>query len=244
MARSAHREAVAYFEQALSALSHLPERRDTREQAIDLRLALRSALVRCPALRGVSWRICVRPKPSPWPSTTRVGWDRSLRFLSIAFTGEGAYDQAIAAGQRALALATADGDGVLQAQANHRLGQAYQAQGDYRRAIDYFGQTVASLEGEQRHERFGDAHPARRSLPGQTRRVPCRAGDIRRGQDPGGRRAAGSPKRTTTRRAVSWPRGGLVGSPSARATCPGLSLCWNGPWASVRTQTSCSGFPP
>ena len=44
MARSAHREAVGYFEQALSALSQLPETRDTREQAIDLRLALRSAL--------------------------------------------------------------------------------------------------------------------------------------------------------------------------------------------------------
>jgi predicted ATPase len=44
MARSAHREAVGYFEQALSALSHLPEHRDTLEQAIDLRLALRSAL--------------------------------------------------------------------------------------------------------------------------------------------------------------------------------------------------------
>ena len=47
MARSAHREAVGYFEQALSALPHLPEQRDTREQAIDLRLALRSAL--CPS---------------------------------------------------------------------------------------------------------------------------------------------------------------------------------------------------
>ena len=44
MARSAHREAVGYFEQALSALPHLPEQRDTREQAIDLRLALRTAL--------------------------------------------------------------------------------------------------------------------------------------------------------------------------------------------------------
>ncbi len=44
MARSAHREAVGYFEQALSALAHLPENRDTREQAIDLRLALRNAL--------------------------------------------------------------------------------------------------------------------------------------------------------------------------------------------------------
>src|SRR5439155_11983072 len=35
LARSAYREAVAYFEQALGALRHLPETRDTREQAID-----------------------------------------------------------------------------------------------------------------------------------------------------------------------------------------------------------------
>jgi predicted ATPase len=44
MARSVHREAVGYLEQALSALARLPETRATREQAIDLRLALRSAL--------------------------------------------------------------------------------------------------------------------------------------------------------------------------------------------------------
>src|SRR5262249_6299779 len=42
--RSAHREAVGYFEQALSTLTHLPAQRDILEQAIDLRLALRSAL--------------------------------------------------------------------------------------------------------------------------------------------------------------------------------------------------------
>src|SRR5207237_9417703 len=39
MARSAHHEARGYFEQALSALPHLPETRDRREQAVDLRLA-------------------------------------------------------------------------------------------------------------------------------------------------------------------------------------------------------------
>jgi predicted ATPase len=44
LAHSAHREAVGYFEQALGALEHLPEQRNTQEQAIDLRLALRSAL--------------------------------------------------------------------------------------------------------------------------------------------------------------------------------------------------------
>jgi predicted ATPase len=44
MERSAHREAVGYFEQALSVLPHLPEQRHLLEQAIDLRFALRLAL--------------------------------------------------------------------------------------------------------------------------------------------------------------------------------------------------------
>ena len=38
--RSAYQEAVAYLEQALAALPHLPEDRNTHEQAIDIRLHL------------------------------------------------------------------------------------------------------------------------------------------------------------------------------------------------------------
>jgi predicted ATPase len=53
LTRSAHREAVAYFEQALSALAHLPERHDTIEQAIDLRLTLRTALFPSGDLRRI-----------------------------------------------------------------------------------------------------------------------------------------------------------------------------------------------
>ena len=44
VARSANREAVACFEQALVALQHFPENRETCEQAIDLRLDLRNAV--------------------------------------------------------------------------------------------------------------------------------------------------------------------------------------------------------
>jgi tetratricopeptide (TPR) repeat protein len=44
----------------------------------------------------------------------------------------------------------------LQALANQSLGVAYRAQGDYRRAIGCFGQTVAFFAGAQRHERFGE----------------------------------------------------------------------------------------
>src|SRR5262249_35811104 len=44
LARSAYPEAIAYYEHALVAVEQLPESRDTHEQAIDLRLALRNVL--------------------------------------------------------------------------------------------------------------------------------------------------------------------------------------------------------
>src|SRR5262249_36624877 len=44
LARSANREAVSYIEQALGALTHLPEIRERGEEAIDLRFDLRTAL--------------------------------------------------------------------------------------------------------------------------------------------------------------------------------------------------------
>ena len=154
MARSAYHEAVEYFEQALSALSHLPEQHHTREQAVDLRLALRSALL--PS--GNEGRILAYLREAESLAAAlddrrRLG--QVSRSLSHHFYLRGAHDRAITAAQRALAFATADGNVVLQALATLRLGLAYKSQGDYRRAIDYFRQTVASLEGAQRHERFG-----------------------------------------------------------------------------------------
>jgi tetratricopeptide (TPR) repeat protein len=145
---------VGSFEQVLSALPHLPETRETREQAIDLRLALRSALY--PS--GDYGRILVLLREAETLAATlddprRLG--QVLLHLSTHFRLIGAYDQALAAAQRVLALATASGDAVLHALANRNLGFAYEAQGDYWRAIDCFGQTVASLEGARRHERFG-----------------------------------------------------------------------------------------
>jgi tetratricopeptide (TPR) repeat protein len=76
-----------------------------------------------------------------------------LLFLSGHFYQRGAPDQAIAAGERALALATAGGEVVLHALAKQFLGNAYEAQGDYRRAIDCHRQAMAALDGG-RHERF------------------------------------------------------------------------------------------
>jgi tetratricopeptide (TPR) repeat protein len=158
--RSAHREAVGSIEQALSTLSHLPETRDTREQAIDLRLTLRTAL----RPLGDFGRILAALREAEalaaaLADSRRLG--QVSLFLSNHFWSMGAYDQAIAAAQRTLALAGAGGDVVLHALVNLRLGQVYYNQGAYHRAIDCFKQTVASLDGARLHEHFGvDVLPA------------------------------------------------------------------------------------
>jgi tetratricopeptide (TPR) repeat protein len=154
LARSAYREAVAALERALGALQHLPETRDTREQAIDLWLTLRSALY--PS--GDFGRILAALRAA---EELAIALDDPRRLsqisdlLSVHFKFRGAYDQAIASGQRALALATAGGDVVLHALVNMNLGSSYYATGDYRRALDCFQQTAAFFKEIRRHERFG-----------------------------------------------------------------------------------------
>jgi predicted ATPase/class 3 adenylate cyclase len=153
LAQSAYREAVGAFEQALSALPHLPETRATREQAIDLRLALRTALFPSGDFRRIL--AVLREAESLAAALNDPRRLRQVsRFLSFHFYQRGAYDQAIAAAQQALALAMAEGDVVLQARANHQLGRAYHYQGDYHRAVDCFGQAVAFFDEARRHERF------------------------------------------------------------------------------------------
>jgi len=154
MARSAHREAVGYFEQALSALEHLPETRDTREQAIDLRLVLCRALQTSGALeRILAYLREAEALAEILDDPRRLG--RVSDHLSNHFRRVGAYDQASATAQRALALATASGEVVLQALSNVRLGQVYQMQGDNRRAIACLQQTVVSLDEARRREHLG-----------------------------------------------------------------------------------------
>src|SRR5882724_6104665 len=111
MTRSAYHEAVGYFEQALRPLQHLPERRDTREQAIDLRLALRSALLPSNDSRRILAYLCeAEVLAAAIDDHRRLG--HISGYLSVQFRNTGAYDQAIAAGQRALALAASGGDTV------------------------------------------------------------------------------------------------------------------------------------
>jgi class 3 adenylate cyclase/tetratricopeptide (TPR) repeat protein len=141
MARSAYREAVGYFEQALGALPHLPEQRDTREQAIDLRLALEAALN---ALGEYRRRLALLGEAEALARAlddrSRLGLVLAQRSLALRNTGD--YDGAIAVGQQALALAAALGDRALQVGASYRLGHVYYDLGEFGRAADLLRQNV------------------------------------------------------------------------------------------------------
>jgi tetratricopeptide (TPR) repeat protein len=71
----------------------------------------------------------------------------------------GQHALATAAAQRACALATTSEDVALAALAHLFLGVAYQAQGDYRRAIECCEKSRAALPEAQYHERFGEVFP-------------------------------------------------------------------------------------
>ena len=137
MERSASREAVGCYEQALAALAHLPEQRDLREQAIDLRFDLRGARLVLGQLEHILHDLhAAETLAEALDDPRRLG--RVSVYMAHYFLNGGQYAQAIASGQRALALAAASGESGTPIQANNYLGMVYYLQGDYRQAMDAF----------------------------------------------------------------------------------------------------------
>src|SRR5262245_32462990 len=107
-ARSAYREAVAYFEQALTALARLPEHHNTLEQAIDLRFDLHNALLPLDEqARLLDHLYAAEALAERLDDPQRLG--RIAGYLCIYFSTIGEHDRAIAAGKSALALASTGG---------------------------------------------------------------------------------------------------------------------------------------
>jgi len=159
-ARGAYRETLHCLEQALGALQHLPESRETLEQAIDLRLHIRSALL---ALGDLERMLDYLQEAAAIAETLgdrhRLG--RVSSFITNYYFARGDHERALESGQRDLELAVAQGDLPLEAVARYYLGQAHHALGDYRRAIDFLRRTAAILTGNLLHERLGQwAHPS------------------------------------------------------------------------------------
>jgi tetratricopeptide (TPR) repeat protein len=143
--RSAHREAVACFDQALAALAHLPEDREALEQAIDLRFELRTSLF---PLAELSRILAVLDEAARMADAVA---DRRRLGQALALIGNYHYEtgrskSAIEYAERALAIARDPGDPELEGGVTFLLGQIHYGLGNYVRAIDLLVQNVAALD--------------------------------------------------------------------------------------------------
>jgi class 3 adenylate cyclase/tetratricopeptide (TPR) repeat protein len=145
--RTAFREAVASFEQALQALAHLPDSGDTQGLAIELRLTLQRPL----AVLG-AYRRCLtlldeaEALARARDDRARLGAVLAQKANILRVTGD--LDGAVAVGQQALALATALRESALQVYASHRLGQVYYATGDFGQAVELLRWSVEVADRE------------------------------------------------------------------------------------------------
>ncbi len=158
-ARSAYQEAVMAFEQALEALKHLPEGRESIQQAIDLRLELRIALA--PLAEYGRILICLREAER---LAEVQGDQRAMALvaghLTHIFCAAGEHDRALEYGQRALTIVKALGDVALEIPSNSRVGEVYYLLGDYPRAIAILRRNLSALTAHRASERFGLPFPA------------------------------------------------------------------------------------
>ena len=153
--RSAYREAVVCYEQALVALEHLPASRTTTEQAIDLRLGLRTALNTLGEAPERMLAHLRRAETLAQALGDHLRLGQVYAHMSTNFWGAGDFDRAIVYGERALALAATLGHVGLQARAHIHLGQACYDVGDYSRAVESLERNVVTLQGDLLSERFG-----------------------------------------------------------------------------------------
>jgi class 3 adenylate cyclase/tetratricopeptide (TPR) repeat protein len=143
LARSANRDAVAFFEQALAALDRLPTTSARNEQAIDLRFHLRSALMPLGEFHRTRDVLTEAETLAKALGDSRR-MARGAGNMANLFWEMGQQEQAVAAGQRALDIAETLGDDDLRDLAHRYLGRSFHAIGDYPRAIEILANAARS----------------------------------------------------------------------------------------------------
>jgi class 3 adenylate cyclase/tetratricopeptide (TPR) repeat protein len=154
MARAAHREALAHLEQALEALRHLPETRETTELTIDLHIDHRNALLPL----GEWARIGEHLHEAEGRARTLGDPHRLARiatFMASHCRTTGDYDGAVRFGQEALSLARTLGNRSIEVVATSFLGLTHVARGEFSDAATFLKRNIVALQGDLRAERFG-----------------------------------------------------------------------------------------
>ncbi len=152
--RQAFSEAVLLFEQALTALTHLPENTNKIERAIDLRFDIRNALQPLGERQRIYTYLSeAKAMAESIGDERRSGWVKS--YLTDHFWILGKYRDAVETGEGAIEIAEHVSDLRLQVVSNLPLGLAHHTLGDYPRALEHFGWNRESLGDEWLYERFG-----------------------------------------------------------------------------------------
>lgn len=151
---SAYREARVFFEQAIQALTHLPQDKAHIQIGIDIRLGLRAILgatTEYPTLER-----CLREAEALAISIE----DRPrLAAISVAQTfvhnWQGDLDAGIECGERGLSIAREIKNSRLELSASSFLGQAYMWRGDFRLSLALLRENQSWTNGPLRQERIG-----------------------------------------------------------------------------------------
>jgi class 3 adenylate cyclase/tetratricopeptide (TPR) repeat protein len=159
-ARSAHREAVAAFEQALVALEHLPETRAAIDEGVDLRTGLAHSVFLLGDVRR-SREVLEAAEPLARGLGDRRRLAEVVRFLGDRMRLMGEFDRAIDYFEQALGIVAELEDPGLQAALRFTLGMTHHVLGDYRQAVTFFRETLTVLDDDRVRERSGrHANPA------------------------------------------------------------------------------------
>ncbi len=156
VARSVDADAIQYLDQAVTALSHLPDDDPaTLEQAVDVRLELRNALMPL-GDRARIFRTLIEGEALARRlgdrGRGRLGW--VCGYLTPYLWGLGEYGRALETGRQALDTAEAQGDTALEVIANRYLGHVHFAVGDYGQAVQRLQASLSSLQDEVIQQHF------------------------------------------------------------------------------------------
>jgi class 3 adenylate cyclase/tetratricopeptide (TPR) repeat protein len=150
MERGAYREAVAYLEQALGALGHLPETRQTSELTIDIRMDIRAALLPLDDWARMGDQLHkAEVLARSLGDQRRIG--RILALMVLPKMADGRYDEGLRSGQEALSIARALGDRASELVARGNLASAHFVKGDFTEVATLLAPIVA-IEGDLRSD--------------------------------------------------------------------------------------------
>jgi DNA-binding IscR family transcriptional regulator/tetratricopeptide (TPR) repeat protein len=154
-ARNANREAVAFYDDALDALGHLPHDDPAALRlAVDLRFAARTPLFRL----GEIGRTLERLREAAGPAerlgdTARLG--QLAIFLSHISWLSGKHAEAVAEGERARRIAAVRGDAALAARADFQVGLGALGMCDFGEAARLMQATAQRALAPQVADRYG-----------------------------------------------------------------------------------------